>query len=40
MKLYQYIIKKLFNKIDDSVNPTLPTNTNNQNNSTPNRKSN
>ena len=40
MKLYQYIIKKLFNKIDDSVNPTLPTNTNNQNNLTPNRKSN
>lgn len=34
MKLYQYIVKKLFNKIDNSVNPNLPTNNNNQNNST------
>lgn len=34
MKLYQYILKKLFNKIDNSVNPNLPSNNNNQNNST------
>ena len=40
MKLYQYIIKKLFNKIDNSVNPVLPVNANNQNNPSSNSKSN
>lgn len=32
MKLYQFIIKKLFNKIDNSVNPNLPIKNNTINN--------
>lgn len=34
MKLYEFIIKKIFNKIDDNVNPNLPnSNSNSSNNS-------
>ena len=39
MKLYQYIIKKLFNKIDNSVNPSLPTTNNNSYNQNTNKSS-
>lgn len=32
MKLYEFIIKKLFNKIDDNVNPNLPNSNSNSSN--------